>query len=113
MKVSSRSTPAQQNALYPGSVNAYADFDTYNVTLNGGTSYTIEVKGKSSDNGSLLDPYVQLQETDGTYLASNDDGGTDLDARLVVGINTAGTYSFVVSEAAVERGIYVVSVTEN
>ena len=36
-----------------------------------------------------------------------------LHARLVVGINTAGTYSFVVSEAAVERGIYVVSVTEN
>ena len=92
--------------------HATADYDAYNVTLNAGTTYTIEVKGRSTGNGPLFDPYMELHDADG-YVDENDDGGENIDVKLVVAITTTGTYSIVVSEVDLGRGTYVVSVTAN
>ena len=69
----------------PGRINYHAaeDIDWYRVILTGNTTYTIDVKGKSTGDGTLVDPRVRLYELDGTAISGqqNNDGGAGRNTR--------------------------------
>ena len=101
-----------------GRINYHADedTDTYGVSLTSGTTYTIDVKGKSTDDGTLVDPEVALydQYEDAVTGQTNNDGGTGKNARLTYTATNDAFYYIEVSENGGDaRGTYTVSVTEN
>ena len=77
-------------------VNSTIDFsndsDWFAITLNAGTRYTIDLKGASSSDGTLSDPVLGLYDSTGSFLESNDDGGTALNSQLTYTAPTSGTY---------------------
>lgn len=97
--------------------HATADTDWYHVTLQGGTTYTIDVKGKSTADGTLIDPKVRLHEGDGMVISGqqNNDGGAGKNARLTItpGGGTASYYIDVLENGSDARGTYTVLVTAN
>ena len=103
------------NQTKTGRVN-YAsslDQDSYRVRLLGGTTYVIEAKGKSTGNGTLVDPQLSLQfASDDSQAASNDDGGSGLDAKITYTPGTTLDYFIRVSPwTASDHGTYKVKVT--
>jgi hypothetical protein len=60
---------------------------TYQVQLEGGKTYRIDLVGTAG-----LDTYLRLEDATGKQLDSNDDGGENLNARLTFRCQEAGTY---------------------
>lgn len=56
------------------------DVDSYQVELEAGVRYTIEVRGHG--DSPLSDAFVAVLDSNGERVASDDDGGAGLDARL-------------------------------
>ena len=48
--------------------------------------------GSPSGGGTLSDTFLNLDNSAGTLLASNDDGGVGFDLQLAVRVSTTGTY---------------------
>ncbi len=96
--------------------HATADTDWYHVTLQGGTTYTIDVKGKSTADGTLVDPKVRLYDSDEVAVSGqeNNDGGAGQNARLTYTPGSTAPYHIAVSENGGDaRGTDTVSVTAN
>lgn len=55
-------------------------------------SYRIQLRGASSGNGTLVDPYLRIHNAAGTQIAFNDDGGVGRDSELVLNVTQAGYY---------------------
>ncbi len=72
-----------------GSVEASGDADWFAVTLTAGATYTFAV---SVANGSALDPLLRLYNGSGTLLASDDDSGGGVNAKLTYRATASGTY---------------------
>ena len=74
----------------------------------------IKVNGKSSRNGTLVDPSLILKRvSDNANVASNNDGGKRLNAKLTYTPTSTGDYDIVVSSnISGKRGSYRVKVTE-
>ena len=69
------------------------DEDWFSVTLSANTAYTFKAEGAESGNGTLGDPYLQLMDSDGTVVASNDNAsGSARDAEIAYTPSIAGTY---------------------
>jgi len=67
--------------------------DWYSVSLVAGQTYTIDERGFSSSNGTLIDPFVHVRDASGGLLAENDDvSASNLDAHLVWTAPATGTY---------------------
>ena len=112
------SCPLSVGSSKTGRINyhAVADTDWYKVALTGGTTYTIDVKGKSTGDGTLVDPKVRLYDDNGMAVSvqQNNDGGAGKNARLTFTPgNTASYYIVVSANTDGERGSYTVSVTAN
>lgn len=74
-------------------------FDGYLVTLFG--AGTLEISMTSQE----LDSYLILRDDDGIELASDDNSGTDRNARIEIRVNGTGTYTIVAATATeMERG---------
>lgn len=86
-----------------GSVNFAGDTDWYGVTLNPGTAYVFGVAA-----GTLWDPFLELLDSSGAVIDSDDDSGTGFDSSIIFtpliggayylavrgsGNNTTGTYT--------------------
>ena len=92
--------------------NPNGDLDGYYVNLVSGKTYVIRVNGKSTGNGTLVDPYLELIREDNT-VASNDNGGQGLNSKITYTPTTTGDFLIQVSSSvAGERGTYTVTVTE-
>jgi serralysin len=63
--------------------------------MNGGTTYTIDLKGK---NG--FDTYLRLEDATGRQLAFDDDSGGGLDARIVFTPPRNDTYRIIATTFA-------------
>ncbi len=97
--VLSRSSPISQ-ALRPGRY-----YRTVTVTLQAGTTYTIDL---ASDD---FDSYLLLVDRNGRVLAEDDDSGGGLDARIVWRPRVTGTYTIIVTTFNPgERGEYSLTV---
>ncbi len=95
---------AINGASASGNIETTDDADLFKVTLVQGTRYVFNMARTTS--GGLDDPFLQLYNTSGTLLASNDDGGTDYNARLFYTATTSGTYYLAAFDSAEGTGRY-------
>ena len=92
--------------------SAIGDLDGYYVDLVSGRTYVIRVNGKSTGNGTLVDPYLELFREENT-VASDDNGGQGLNSKITYTPTSTGDFLIQVSSSvADERGTYTVKVTE-
>ncbi len=81
-----------------GQLKQASSWQNYDVSLTAGRAYTIDVKGASTGNGTLAQPYVFIYQPGGSsVLAQGGGGGTGNDARLTFTPSTTGTYTIQVS----------------
>lgn len=84
------------------------DLDTYSVMLEGGVRYTIEVRG-AGDN-PLADPFVAVLDQSGNRVASDDDSGPGLDARVTFTASQTDQFFIQASGLGGGTGTYRVSI---
>ncbi|MEI7815979.1 MAG: S8 family serine peptidase [Desulfuromonadales bacterium] len=77
-----------------GAVDFNGDVDRYSVYLTAGNTYAF-----SLDGTTLLDPYVEVQDSVGTNVASDDDSGGGLNSYVTYTPTTSGTYYLAAREA--------------
>lgn len=65
-----------------GEINAAGDRDWFAISLQAGARYVFELKGSPSGDGTLANPMLNLRSGGGASLASNDDFGSSLNARI-------------------------------
>lgn len=97
----------------PGRINYTGDHDLFGPVLVDGLTYTLEMRGSSTGDGTLGDPYLRLLDSSGAQLDVDDDDGTGLNALITYeatytglhyldaseyGDNATGTYRIFVSE---------------
>ena len=92
---------------FSGTLGVPSDFDWFAVTLDEGETYAFDLRGADSGSGTLSDPYLELYDADGNYVASNDDGET-LDSHLVFEATTGGAY-YIVAQGLGGTGTYQLS----
>ncbi len=77
-----------------GAVDFLGDVDRYSVSLIAGVTYIFSIVGSS-----LLDPYLELQDINGSTLNSDDDGGSGMNSQLLFTPLTTGTYYLAARES--------------
>lgn len=85
-----------------------SDLDYFRVQLDGGARYIIELRGHGDQ--PLADPFVAIMDENNERLASDDDSGRGLDARLRFQPRTSGTYYIQASGLGGSTGWYQVSI---
>ncbi len=84
-------------------------YKAYELGFDAGKTYVIEMR---MPPGSTLDPYLKLFDPSGTKVAEDDDGGGNLDARIVYKAKAAGRYRIIAESFAPDRlGAYRLTVT--
>jgi len=86
-----------------GEINELADRDWYKVQLEKGFAYKVEALGVSSNEGTLIDPYVEVRSASGILLNSSSTGGIGNNAQLYFQAPEDGTY-FLAAAAAGNSG---------
>ncbi len=69
-------------------VDTIGDHDWYRVTLTAGTTYTIQ----TSSNGSGTDAFLNLRDSNGALLVSDDDSGDSVNSLISYTATSSGTY---------------------
>ena len=75
--------------IITSSIDTAGDHDWFEVSLDFGRTYTIEQRAA---NGSNLDSYLRLMNSNGDQIDFNDDGGVGLNSELTFTANGSGTY---------------------
>ncbi|MBI5521907.1 MAG: PPC domain-containing protein [Desulfarculus sp.] len=75
-----------------GELAALGEEDRYAVELAAGQTYCFDLKGRSSGQGTLDNPYLYIYGAGGSPLAWDNGGGQGLDSRLVFTPLAGGTY---------------------
>jgi hypothetical protein len=97
----------KQDPVYPRRGGRYK---LYSVKLEAGKTYQIDMKSRA------LDAYLFLEDAAGTLLAEDDDGGENLDARIIFRPGKTATYRVIATtfdRTANVAGPYTLSVMEN
>jgi phospholipase/lecithinase/hemolysin len=89
-----------------GNVAFKGEVDRVVVSLVAGTTYTFEMLGLSSANGSLADPNFRIVGPGGAIINAKDDGGLGLDARVSFTAAATGDYVFELRGVGVLTGTY-------
>ena len=88
-----------------GRINVHdttADIDWFSISLVANTDYQIDVVGVTPQGAqALADSYIAMHDDMGTPIAgaTDDNGGTDNEARLIFTPDVSGTYYIAVSES--------------
>ena len=99
-----------------GNIGASRDRDWFAVELVAGRSYTIDLRGRPTNDGTLSDPYFQgIHDADGNLLSGtrNDDGGEGYNSRVTFTATESGTHYIAAGAFSSRRGTYEVEVTDN
>ena len=78
-----------------GEIELPGDRDWFEVTLEAGKTYRIDLKGLWTEDGTLLDPYLRgVHDKDGVLIADTWDNGsgTGTNSRLLFTADADGTY---------------------
>ncbi len=75
-----------------GHIQVAGESDWFRIELSAGRIYQFELRGTDSGGGTLADPLLQLRDSAGNVLTSDDDSGTGQDARLNHLVSGSGTY---------------------
>lgn len=81
----------------------------YLIAMVVGKTYQIEL---TKANNGPLDPYLRLEDSEGKNLAENDDGGGNLNSRLVFTCPQAGEYRIVATALVGRTGNFTLQVSE-
>ena len=105
-----------------GKIQSANDQDWFAVELVAGQTYQIEVRGRSTGDGLLADPYLRgIHDAEGTLIAgtTNDDGGEGNNSRLTFTATENGAYYIAAGADSGQdivvnsgQGTYVVEVVE-
>ncbi|WP_277785612.1 matrixin family metalloprotease [Caulobacter segnis] len=75
-----------------GVIEIGGDVDWFRVELSAGRAYRLDLKGKSSGQGTLEDPYLEVFNAAGVKIDFIDDGGAGLDSSDIFRPATTGIY---------------------
>jgi Ca2+-binding RTX toxin-like protein len=76
-----------------GSLNQAGAREWFQVTLQAGHTYTIQMLGQPDADGTLADPYLRLHDFAGNLLAANDDiSVSNPDSSIAFAAPASGTY---------------------
>lgn len=76
-----------------GTIDSAGDADWYAITLNAGWTYTFDLQGTASGQGTLSDPVLRVLDSAGAERASNDDSsGSSFDSHIVFPAPYTGRY---------------------
>lgn len=92
-----------------GLIQDAADVEWFQVQLDAGQTYTFDVQGQASDQGTLGDPLAVLMDTDLNEVARDDDGGVGLDARLTFTPEVTADYLLAVSAVGGGSGDFLMT----
>ena len=82
-----------------GTIEVLRESDMLAVYLSKDITYTFDLEGASTEQGTLFDPTLSLFDSSGTFLDMNDNGGTGLNARLYFTPDINGYYYISVSSS--------------
>ena len=95
-----------------GDIESNNDADYFSLALTSGVTYQIDAEGSDTSKGTLDDPFLYLRNAPGTELASNEDGGTGRNARIVwTATSTETGYVDVQDSSATNTGTYTLTVS--
>ncbi len=101
-------------ATLTGTIGTAGDVDWVRVSLTSGVLYRFDARGSASSGGSLTDPYLQILNSSGTALFTDNDSGAGADARLMFRPSTTGTYYLGMrANSASATGTYTLAATAN
>ena len=98
-----------------GDIEAAGDVDWFAVTLEADRTYRIDLKGLSTRDGTLLDPFLHgIHDENGVFIAgtTDDDEGTGLNSRVTFTADEDGTYYVAAGSWGGREGTYTLSVTD-
>lgn len=73
-----------------GTLGVMGDKDWYKITLTAGQTINISLFGSGAT--PVDDPFLRIYDAAGNLIASNDDGGTDLNSLLRLAASSGGVY---------------------
>ena len=94
---------------------ARSDRDVFEVTLEAGTPYQVDLEGARTGAGTLRDPYLRGIYDSNGYLVSftsDDDGGVGRNSRVAFEPETGGTYYISAGAYGSGSGTYRLSLKE-
>ncbi|MGE3282502.1 MAG: FG-GAP-like repeat-containing protein, partial [Alphaproteobacteria bacterium] len=92
-----------------GTIESSGDTDWFAVTLTAGYTYSFDLQGQDSGQGTLTNPSLQLHDSSGTSIISDDDGGTGFDSRITHQATSSGTYYLSAAAVGGITGTYLAS----
>lgn len=91
-----------------GRIEIEGDADSFRVDLEGGVTYTIEVRGHG--DRPLADPFLAIVNEENNRITSDDDSGPGLDARLRFTPENSGSYFLQASGLGGSAGWYQITI---
>ncbi|MGJ8606191.1 MAG: DUF4214 domain-containing protein [Marivita sp.] len=97
-----------------GDIETINDIDVFSVFLQAGFTYQFGMRGAPTNNGTLSDPSLQLRDSSGAFLTSDDDSGTGLNASISSFTPTTSGNYLLYAQGQVNggTGTYQVSATQ-
>ena len=99
-----------------GDIGTAGDRDWFAVELVAGRTYTIELRGSPTDDGTLSDPLLYgIHDADGERIANtvDDDGGYGRNSEVTLTAPASGTFYIAAGAYSVNQGSYTVEVTDD
>ncbi|MCB9957059.1 MAG: PPC domain-containing protein [Rhodospirillaceae bacterium] len=84
----------------------------YEIRLDAGHTYAIDMAGAPTDQGSLSDPLLRLRDSQGNEVAVDDDSGTGFNARIIYTPVATGLFTIAASSYGSATGSYSLRVEE-
>ena len=95
-----------------GNIETSGDADWFRITLTAGHTYRFDLQGSGSGHGTLSDPLLQLLNSTGTQLTSNDDYN-GLEPEITYTPTTSDTYYLSAQAYDGYTGTYLLSARDN
>ena len=92
-----------------GTFSSSSDRDWISVQLIAGDSYTFDLEGEGTGRGTLLDPFLILRDSNGTFISQDDDSGILINSQITYTPSTSGTYWLDARAADNGTGTYTLS----
>ncbi len=97
------------DAPVTGTIEIGDDADWFSIDLQAGTEYVFNLEGLSTDRGTLIDPVLYLRNADGEVIDMDDDGGEELNSRIIFTPDEDGTYYLSAESWGDHVGTYTLS----
>ncbi|SFL05367.1 M10 family metallopeptidase C-terminal domain-containing protein [Shimia haliotis] len=96
---------------FRGTIGSGDEMDIVRINLVAGQTYTFELLGSPSGGGTLSDPLLNLYNSSGGFITSNDDGGNGLESLITFTATSTGTYFLGADAFSANTGTYTLTTT--